>query len=145
MQGRMDIVLIDQCVAELIGVDQTWLNPDALSFSIGFQYRKRGVETKLFIGAAPTTDRDDTLIRNIAKAQQFYDAVKQGQSFDQVAKSENLSTRRVMQIIDLAFLAPPIVKAIVTGDQPLALTTKWLSANLMPSDWQAHRRIVATL
>jgi site-specific DNA recombinase len=145
MQGRVDIVLIDQCVAELIGVVQTWLNPDALSFSTGFQYRKRGVETKLFIGAAPPKDRDDTLIRNIAKAQQYYDAVKQGRSFDEIAKAENLSTRRVMQIIDLAFLAPPIVKAIVTGDQPLALTTKWLSANPMPSDWQAQRRILATL
>ena len=50
-----------------------------------------------------------------------------------------------MQIIDLAFLAPPIVQSIVTGDQPLALTTKWLSANPMPSDWQAQRRIVAAL
>ena len=145
MQGRVDIVLIDQCVAELIGVNEKWLNSDALSFSTGFQYRKRGVETKLVIGAAPTTDRDDTLIRNIAKAQQFYNAVKQGQSFDEIAKSENLSTRRVMQIIDLAFLAPPIVQSIVTGDQPLALTTKWLAANPTPSDWQAQRRIVAAL
>jgi hypothetical protein len=29
-----------------------------------------------------------------------------------------------MQIIDLAFLAPVIVQSVVTGEQPLALTTK---------------------
>lgn len=80
------------------------INPAALSFTTGFQYRKRGVETKLIIGAGPTQVRDDVLIRNIARAQQFYDAIKQGQSFEAIGKAEGLSTRRVMQILDLAFL-----------------------------------------
>ena len=69
----------------------------------------------------------------------------QGQSFEEIAKTENLSTRRVMQIIDLAFLAPTIVQSIVTGDQPMGLTTKWLSNNPMPSDWLAQRQIMTTL
>ena len=50
-----------------------------------------------------------------------------------------------MQIIDLAFLAPAIVQSVVMGDQPLGLTTKWLSGNTMPSDWHAQRQIVAAL
>jgi site-specific DNA recombinase len=50
-----------------------------------------------------------------------------------------------MQVIDLAFLAPDILKLIVQGDQPLGLTAKWLGINPMPSDWQAQRRIVAAL
>ena len=50
-----------------------------------------------------------------------------------------------MQIIDLAFLAPTIVQSIVTGDQPMGLTTKWLSNNPMPSDWLAQRQIMTTL
>ena len=69
----------------------------------------------------------------------------QGQSFEEIAKTENLSTRRVMQIIDLAFLAPTIVQSIVTGDQPMGLTTKWLSNNPLPSDWLAQRQIMTTL
>jgi DNA invertase Pin-like site-specific DNA recombinase len=145
MQGNVDLVLIDQCVAELIATPIECINPAALAFSTSFQYRKRGVETKLIIGAAPIKSRDEVLTRNIAKAQQFYDAIKRGQGFDEIAKSENLSTRRVMQIIDLAFLAPAIVQSIVAGEQPLSLTTKWLSNNSMPSDWQAQRRIVAAL
>ncbi len=144
-QGNVDLVLIDQCVAELTGIAVTWINPAALTFSASFQHRKRGVETKLIIGASPNKSRDEVLTRNIAKAMHYYDAVKQGQSFDEIAKSESLSTRRVMQIIDLAFLAPTIVQSIVAGDQPLALTTKWLSKNTMPSNWVAQREIVAAL
>ncbi len=145
MQGRIDVALIDQWIAEMLDVGLDWINPAVLRFSTGFQYRKRGVETKLIIGAAPTKVRDDVLLRNIARAQQFYDAIKQGQSFEAIGKSEGLSTRRVMQILDLAFLSPTIVKSIVTGEQPMGLTTKWLSTNAMPSDWQAQRQIIATL
>lgn len=50
-----------------------------------------------------------------------------------------------MQVIDLAFLAPDIVKLIIQGKQPDALTAKWLGINPLPSDWQAQRRILATL
>ncbi|MBD8649482.1 recombinase family protein [Rhizobium sp. CFBP 13726] len=145
MQGQIDLVLIDQCVAELISIPLDSINPAVLAFSTSFQNRKRGVETKLIIGAAAATSRDEVLTRNIAKAQQFYEAVKQGQSFEDIAKSESLSTRRVMQIIDLAFLAPAIVQSVVAGDQPLGFTTKWLSGNPMPSDWHAQRQIVAAL
>lgn len=88
---------------------------------------------------------DDTLIRNIAKAHQYYDAIKQGQTFEEIAASENLSKRRILQVIDLAFLAPDIVRSIFQGDQPIALTAKWLGQNPLPSDWQAQRRIVAAL
>lgn len=145
MQGRVDLVLIDQCVAELISVPKDSVNPAALAFTASFQHRKRGVETKLIIGAAANKACDEILIRNIAKAQQFYDAIKRGQSFEDIAKSENLSTRRVMQIIDFAFLAPAIVQAVVAGGQPMGLTTKWLSRNPMPSDWQAQRQLVGAL
>ncbi|MDO9415566.1 recombinase family protein [Pararhizobium sp.] len=144
MQGKIEVVLIDQWIADLLDVRRDWLNPDALAFTTGFQYRKRGVETKLIIGAA-IKSRDEVLIRNIAKAQNYYDAIKQGQSFDEIAKSEKLSIRRVMQIIDLAFIAPVIVQSIVSGDQPMGLTTKWLAGNALPADWQAQRHIVAGL
>ncbi len=145
MQGRIDIALIDQWIGEMLDVGLDWINPSALSFTTGFQYRKRGVETKLIIGAGPIKMCDDVLIRNIARAQQFYDAIKQGRSFDAIAASEGLSARRVMQILDLAFLSPSIVKSIVAGEQPMGLTTKWLSTNAMPCDWQAQRQIIATL
>lgn len=97
------------------------------------------------IGAASLKAVDATLIRSIAKAHHYYDAIKQGQSFEEIAASENLSKRRILQVIDLAFLAPDLVRKIAQGNQPIGLTAKWLGLNPMPSDWQAQRRIAATL
>jgi site-specific DNA recombinase len=97
------------------------------------------------IGAETSQPTDATLIRSIAKAHEYYDAIKNGQTFEEIAVSENLSKRRIMQVIDLAFLAPDIVKQIVQGDQPTSLTAKLLGVNPLPSDWQAQRRIIAAL
>ncbi|GIL02165.1 MAG: hypothetical protein BroJett030_20640 [Alphaproteobacteria bacterium] len=53
--------------------------------------------------------------------------------------------RRILQVIELAFIVPDIVKAIVRGEQPSGLTVKWLGQNPLPSEWQAQRRVVAAL
>jgi site-specific DNA recombinase len=119
------------------------INSDALSFSIPFQFRKRGVETRLVIGSDQKRAVDEILIRNIAKAHQYFEAIKQGETFEEIAASENLSKRRILQVIDLAFLAPDIVTSILQGDRPVGLTARWLGQNPLPSDWQAQRRIVA--
>lgn len=143
--GAIAISLNPGAIADAIEISEDELNPDALLFSLPFQFRKRGVETKLTIGPANSKPADTTLIRSIAKAHQYYHAIKNGQTFEEIAEGENLSKRRIMQVIDLAFLAPDIVKLIVQGEQPEALTAKCLGINPMPSDWQAQRRIVAAL
>jgi site-specific DNA recombinase len=144
-RGAIDIVLNPEMLAETIEISEDDLTPEALSFNLPFQFRKRGIETKLVIGNGHAKELDETLIRNIAKAHQFYEAIKQGQTFEEIAASENLSKRRILQVIDLAFLAPDIVKSIVLGDHPVGLTAKRLGQHPLPSNWQAQRRIVATL
>ncbi len=143
--GAIEINLNPEAIADTIEISEDELNPDVLMFILPFQFRKRGVETKLTIGSAHSKQADTTLIRSIAKAHQYYDAIKHGQTFEDIAASENLSKRRIMQVIELAFLAPDIVKLIVQGEQPLSLTAKWLGINPLPPDWQAQRRIVAAL
>ena len=143
--GKIEIGIDGEAVAAWLSVQSKAINTDAMSFSIPFQFRKRGVETKLIIGNGQGRAVDETLIRNIAKAHQYFDALKQGQTFEEIAASENLSKRRILQVVELAFLAPDIVKSIMQGDQPVGLTAKWLGLNPLPSDWQAQRRIVAAL
>ena len=48
-------------------------------------------------------------------------------------------------MIHLAFLAPDIVTDIVTGKQPLGLTSEWLKARDLPVCWDAQRRLIAAL
>lgn len=143
--GQLDIELDRQNTADSLSIAATELHVEALTFTTPFQLRKRGVETKLVIGAASPKAVDDTLIRSIAKAHQYYEAIKQGQTFEEISAGENLTKRRILQVIDLAFLAPDIIRSIVLGDQPVGLTAKWLGLNPMPSDWQAQRRIATTL
>ena len=143
--GSIEIVLDAQAVADWLAIAPASINADAISFSIPFQFRKRGVETRLVIGTGLAKALDETLIRSIAKAHRYYDAIKQGRTFEEIAAAENLSKRRILQVIDLAFLAPDIVKSIMQGDQPIGLTAKWLGQHPLPSDWRDQRRAVAAL
>lgn len=142
--GQIEIKLGHANIAGLLSTSADGLNRDALTIAIPFQFRKRGVETKLIIGNGPGKELDETLIRSIAKAHRYYDAIKSGRTFEEIAAFENLSKLRILQVIELAFLAPDIVKSVIHGDQPIGLTAKCLGQNPLPSDWQAQRRIVAS-
>lgn len=141
--GTVEVSLDRDRVAALLGVEPLSVDADALRFETPFQFRKRGVESKLIIGNGQAKQPDATLIRSIAKAHQYYDAIKRGASFEEIALSEKLSKRRILQVIDLAFLAPDIVRSVVHGDQPISLTAKRLGQNPLPADWEAQRCVVA--
>jgi DNA invertase Pin-like site-specific DNA recombinase len=143
--GKIEVGLCLDAVADRLGIVAASINPNVLHFSTAFQFRKRGVETKLVIGRGQGNAIDQTLVRSVAKAHQYYSAIRRGRTFEDIAASENLTKRRILQVIDLAFLAPDIVKSILQGDQPIGLTAKWLGLNPVPSDWQAQRRIIAAL
>ncbi|GAB5506417.1 MAG: hypothetical protein Rhirs2KO_15800 [Rhizobiaceae bacterium] len=143
--GKIVVSLDQGRASELLGVKPLSLDPAALRFEMPFQFRKRGVESKLVVGDGKATHLDAILIRNIAKAHQYYDAIKCGASFEEIAASQELSKRRIVQVIDLAFLAPDIVRSIIHGDQPIGLTAKWLGQNPLPADWESQRRIVSAL
>ena len=45
----------------------------------------------------------------------------------------------------LAFLAPDIIRDVLTGKQPIGFTSDWCKARPLPSDWQDQRALLATL
>ncbi len=65
--------------------------------------------------------RDDILIRNIAHAYHWFDQIRAGRSFDAIAKTDGISKRRIQQMIDLAFLAPDIVRDVSKASNRLDL------------------------
>ena len=149
--GRIDIApgiltlkLSAGTIAERLAVDPVLIDVDGLISSHPFQHRKRGVETKLVIADTPT-GRDEALICNIARAHSWFERIKAGETYAQIAKSDRTSKRRVQQMIELAFLAPDIVGEILHGKQPLGLTSDWCLRHNLPSDWSAQRAQIATL
>ena len=133
-----------EAVAETLSLDPETIDPITLHITAPFQQRKRGVETKFLLADAPAS-RDDTLIRNIALAHRWLERIKAGETFGDIATSGNTSKRRVQHMIDLAFLAPDIVRDVLDGKQPLGFTSDWCKARILPSDWQDQRDLLATL
>jgi len=117
-----------------------------MSITAPFQLRKRGVETRLVFGdTASSPALDMVLIKNIARASIWYQSIKKGNSFDQIAEAENLPSARIRQMIQLAFIAPDIIKQIIEGKQPIGFTSEWLQRRDLPSNWQDQRELLKTL
>ncbi len=88
---------------------------------------------------------DQALLKNVANAHDWFDQLKAGKPYADIARTAGTSRRRVQQMIDLAFLAPDIVLAITEGRQPLGLTSDWLLRHDLPSDWDAQRAAISRL
>lgn len=131
--------------ATMLNVDPTVWTEDDADFTIPFAIRRRGLEAKLIIGGKQSAAFDQTLIDNLARAKTCRDALKTGQSLMQIAERQGVSSSRIKQLLRMAFIAPDIVRDIMRGDQPAALTSEWLQRNVLPDDWDDQRRLVSAL
>lgn len=117
-----------------------------LDLTISISLKRRGVEAKLVIGsdrAGNTPNRDENLIRLVAKAHDWFRELTTGKiaSIDAIAMRERLDAGDVSRFLGLAFLAPDLVKAILEGQQPVELTAERLKrATPLPLAWSEQRK-----
>ena len=142
--GSLAMTLDASIIADQPACDLETINVERLVAIHPFQFCKRGVETKIILADAPA-GQDETLIRNIARAHASFDRIEAGAIFAEVAKGEGTSKRRIQQMIDLAFLAPGIVRDVLEGKQPVGFTSDWCKMHELPSDWSLQGAILATL
>jgi site-specific DNA recombinase len=85
----------------------------------------------------------DALLRAIAKAHRWVEAIISGQapSFEAIASREKLGVRHVRRLAPLAFLAPRVIDAIADGSAPSGLTVSALTA-VLPHSWSAQERMI---
>ncbi len=93
--------------------------------------------------AAPEIDQ--TLSRNLALGWSWLNEIKRGASMEDIASRNEISQRAIARLIDLAFLAPDIVDAIVTGRQPVNLTANVLIRDMHQRLWHDQRAMIAAL
>ena len=142
--GEMVIRLSTEALASVFDIKETRIRTDALHFTIPFRIRRKGVEAKFDTGKeTPYVDR--VLLPNVAKAHRWFEMLKQGQSFAEIAEQEKLSARRVQQLMAHAFLAPDITRSIIAGKQPTRLTTEYLQRSEIPESWAEQRQLFAGL
>ncbi len=142
--GKITIALCSSAVAEHLNVTQDRINSDFLTFSSEFQHRKRGVETKIILADA-ISPRDDILFKNIARAHRYFAMVRSGHTYAEIAKVEGVSRDRIQKLIELAFLAPDVIRDVYEGSQPTGLTTEWLLRHAFPTVWHDQREMFRPL
>ena len=142
--GELTVILHGTRIARATDFAEDAICDDALIRTFPFQLRKRGVETRLIL-ADSASGIDEALIMNIAKAHNRFGQIKSGRTFAEIAEAETASKRRIQQTIDLAFLAPDIVRDVLQGKQPLGFTSDWCLRHSLSADWTEQRSVLATL
>jgi DNA invertase Pin-like site-specific DNA recombinase len=109
--------------------------------------RRRGIEAKLIVSSA----RDEVamphadLIALLIRAHRWFGQLARGElrSARAIARRDKYDPGEVSRTIQLAFLAPDIVEAILTGRQPVELTPRCLMRiGEIPLEWHCQRRIL---
>jgi len=142
--GHIDISINATELAQMLEVDPERVNPELPAIRAPFQLRKRGVETKIILQST-TRSVDNVLLTNIAHAHTWFGMIRAGQTYAEIAQVAGTSKRRVQQMLNLAFLAPDIIRDVINGQQPLGFTSDWCLRHDLPSDWSEQRQLLATL
>jgi len=108
--------------------------------------RRRGVEMRLVLHGGNNGSGDDrvdpALVKAIVRGRQWFEDLASGRarSLREIAEAEGVTDRYVGHLIPLAFLAPDIVARILSGAQPVDLTTEVLTKRIdLPVGWAEQR------
>jgi len=110
-----------------------------------YTLRRRGVETRLVLeGTSVHREPDITLAIRVLQAMTWFEQVKSGTPVYEVAKGAGLSADYVAQNIELGFLSPNVLAAIIDGTLPPHLNVTTLSKMQLPVEWAAQETRLLT-
>ena len=113
------------------------------------EIKRCGTQIRLIVTDETTnqTNKDQALINYLSRAYQWLNLLTSGKvsSIQALAETEKVNTTHVIRTINKAFLAPDIIRAILSGTQPPHITLKFLKKfAVLPNDWEAQRAILKT-
>jgi site-specific DNA recombinase len=122
---------------------------EPIVLDVAVSIARRGVERRLVVDAAGGSARapEDGLVRAVACGRAWFEELSTGKasSFTEIAERVGVSDRYVSRIVDLAFLAPDVVEAILAGDQRSGVTVKSLTVDrIIPLRWDDQRELLVT-
>ncbi len=120
---------------------------DLIDVTVPITLRHRGVEAKLIIHAARDNAAapDKNLIFLVARTCCWFDQLAAGEtaSIQEIAWCVGADASDIGRNLQLAFLAPDIVEAILAGRQPIELTAGRLRRiGTLPLEWHRQRHIL---
>jgi DNA invertase Pin-like site-specific DNA recombinase len=133
-------LILGTCDDQVDGSDE---KDDLVHLEAPIELRRRGVEGKLVLSSSPVGAPDEKLIALLTRSCRWVDQLATGdvRAVGEIAARDHLDVGDVSRFLPLAFLAPDIVDAIVTGRHPTELTAEALrKACPIPYSWQDQRR-----
>src|SRR5438874_246766 len=113
-------------------------------------FKQRGAETKLVLAGLSQQNQpsrcDPTLLKAIARGRAWFEELATGRarSLGQIAERDGITRRYIRRLVDLAFLSPRLVEAILQSRQPVELTATRLAELDLPLDWAEQHRLLAS-
>jgi site-specific DNA recombinase len=108
--------------------------------------KRCGHGKKLIVGGTKTSETrraDPSLLKTILRAHAWLEELTSGESYKEIATQEKIDQRLVARTIRLAFLAPDITSAILSGIEPSDLTSqKLIRLPDLPADWDDQRQLL---
>jgi site-specific DNA recombinase len=141
---KSDEITVHLDLSSIVGLQGT-----VVRHQVQTRVRRRGVEMRLVLDgveSGSTNARvDPSLVKAVVRARHWFETLTSGQagSLAEIAKAEGVNDRYVSRMIPLAFLAPDIVTRILSGEQPVDLTTETLTKRIdLPVAWEEQRKLL---
>jgi DNA invertase Pin-like site-specific DNA recombinase len=113
------------------------------------EFRRRGGDVRLVLqgGQEGSSDGrvDPALIKAIVRGRKWFEDLASGRALSlvEIAKAEDVTDRYVGHLLPLAFLAPDIVASVLSGTQPVDLTTEAVTKRInLPLAWADQRKLL---
>jgi hypothetical protein len=114
------------------------------------EFKRRGTQTKMVLTGLVAQQNvsskcDPALIKAIARGHAWFEELATGRarSLHELAKRDGITRRYIRRLVDLAFLSPQLVEAILQGRQSVELTATRLTELDLPVDWAEQHRLLA--
>ena len=114
----------------------------AYRLDVAVSLKRRGVEGKLIVAGPTSALPDPGLVSLVTRAHVYLTSLTDGSrtTIEQLADREKIDVSDLSRILRLAFLAPTITEAILTGRQPTELTPRRLMRiGELPFGWDEQR------
>ena len=121
-----------------------------IELTTAVDYRHRGVGTKLLLPGLGQQSQelrcDPALIKAIARGRAWFEELATGRSrsLQDLANRDGITRRYIRRLVDVAFLSPQLVEAILQGRQPVKLTATRLTELDLPLDWTEQHKLLAS-
>ena len=117
--------------------------PETVTLHVPFRVVKRGGRKEMQMPKGATQQRraDNTLVKALARAFRWKRMLESGK-FDTIgdlARREDIAQSYVARLLQLTYLAPDIVDAILDGRKDRTLTAE-LTRQSLSADWEVQRK-----